>query len=210
MGSVTRKPRRSRIRRREDIQARMLASVEELLGAGENLTRLSVERLTAAAGVPRSTFYVYFADKGELLISWLGQITHELEDAAAAWWRLDGSSERPDLRAALAAIVHAYQPHGVLMGAVYDAASYDDELRAEIDTITARNSGGLRRHIVAGQRGGWVDTDLPARETAGWLMCMAARGQHKLVADADPDDTEVYIDALTDIVWNSLYAPTRG
>jgi hypothetical protein len=98
------------------------------------------------------------------------------------------------------------------MRELYAAAAYDPVLREQVDTVTSRNINGLRRHIVAGQRDGWVCPELPAEETAGWLMCMAARGQHKLVAEASEADAEQQITGLADIVWYTLYAfaPARA
>src|SRR5882724_12410734 len=107
MPSVTRKTQASRAERRDLIKARLLAAVESLLAEGESFTELSVERLVSLAGVSRSTFYVYFEDKGELIRAWLTEIISELDVAAQEWWSL-GTGGEPnstvswkDLRAAL-------------------------------------------------------------------------------------------------------------
>ena len=211
MSSVTRKPRSLRARRREEIRDRMLAAVEGLLADGGNLTHLPMGQLTSAAEVPRSTFYLHFEDKSQLFSAWLEEIAGRLETVGEQWWKLDGGSGRDDVRAALASLVNAYRPHAVLMRELYAASAYDPVLRGQVDTVTTRNIHGLRRHIVAGQRAGWVCPELPAEETAGWLMCMAARGQHKLVAGASDEEVEELTAGLADIVWYSLYAsaPSR-
>src|SRR4051794_34010288 len=67
MPSVTRKSQSSRAERRDNIRRRLLAVLENLLDKGENFTEVSVERLVSEAGISRSTFYVYFEDKGDLL-----------------------------------------------------------------------------------------------------------------------------------------------
>src|SRR5215213_1715600 len=86
MPSVTRKSQSSRAERRDEIRRRLLAVVENLLDKGENFTEVSVERLVSEAGISRSTFYVYFEDKGDLLLGWFNDITAELANAAGAWW----------------------------------------------------------------------------------------------------------------------------
>jgi AcrR family transcriptional regulator len=212
MPSVTRKSHGNRAKRRDDVRRRLLAVVEELLTAGESYAEISVERLVSEAKLSRSTFYVYFEDKGDLLRAWFEQVIEELDAAAGAWWKLDGTATPADLRAALAQIVNTYRPHTTLMAALYDMSSYDSTVREEVATMMSRNSGGLRRHIQRGQKQGWIDPDLLPAETAAWLTWMAERGQHQMVRLADDAEVEKLIDAYADVVWNSLYAfaPARN
>ena len=209
MPSITRKAQSSRAQRRDDIRAKLLAAVEQMLGDGESFTELSVERLVAQAGVARSTFYVYFEDKGELLRAWLEDITDSLDDSAKDWWGLDGRAGRDDLRKALSSIVLTYRPHTNLMAAAFDAAAYDPAVREAAMALMTHNAAGLRKHIKAGQRDGFVDATLPAAEVAQWLTWMAERGLHQLVRGANDATVETLIDAYTAIVWNTLYAPCR-
>jgi TetR/AcrR family transcriptional regulator, ethionamide resistance regulator len=210
MPSVTRKTQASRAERRDLIKARLLAAVESLLAEGENFTELSVERLVSLAGVSRSTFYVYFEDKGELIRAWLTEINSELDVAAQRWWSLGGEGQGAvswdDVRAALNRVVLVYRPHTTLMAAAFDAAAYDPAVRDQVDTMMQRNIAGLRKHIRAGQASGSVDAALPAAQTAAWLTWMAERGLHRLIRDARDDELARLVDAYTSIVWNTLYA----
>ena len=212
MPSVTRRSRGNRAQRRADVRARLLAIVEQLLASGDSFASISVERLVSEASISRSTFYVYFEDKGDLLRAWFAQVLEELEDAAESWWKLDGDATAADLHTALAEIVHAYRPHTTLMAAVFDTAAYDATVRDEVSTMMARNCAGLRTHIKRGQEEGWIDPNLLAAETAEWLTWMAERGQHQMVRGADDAETERLIDAYAAIVWNTLYAfaPSRA
>ncbi|GAA0606020.1 TetR/AcrR family transcriptional regulator [Sporichthya brevicatena] len=210
MPSITRKAQSSRAQRRDDIRAKLLTAVEQMLAEGESFTELSVERLVAQAGVARSTFYVYFEDKGELLRAWLEDITDSLDDSATDWWGLDATADRDDLRKALSSIVLTYRPHTNLMAAAFDAAAYDPAVREAAMGLIAHNTAGLRKHIKVGQREGFVDPNLPAAEVAEWLTWMAERGLHQLVRGAPDATVEALIDAYTAIVWNTLYAPCKG
>jgi len=209
MPSVTRKSQSSRAARRDEIRNRLLGVVERLLEDGESYTELSVERLVGEAKMSRSTFYVYFEDKGDLLSAWFGEITEEIENAARDWWALDADATRDDLRAALSKIVKTYKPHTTLMAAVYDAAAYDPGVRELVEGMMNWNVAGLRNHIRAGQKAGFIDPDLLPQQTAAWLQWMAERGLHQLVRNATPAEVERLIDAYTSIVWNTLYAPAR-
>jgi AcrR family transcriptional regulator len=210
MASVTRKTQASRAERRDLIKARLLAAVESLLAEGENFTELSVERLVSLAGVSRSTFYVYFEDKGELIRAWLTEIISELDVAAQGWWSLGGgqggTGSWDELRVALNRVVLVYRPHTTLMAAAFDAAAYDPAVRDQVDAMMQRNIAGLRKHIRTGQAGGSVDAALPAAQTAAWLTWMAERGLHRLVRDAPDDELARLVDAYKSIVWNTLYA----
>lgn len=209
MPSITRKASGTRAQRRDEIRSKMLTAVEEMLAEGESFTELSVERLVARAGVARSTFYVYFEDKGELLRGWLEDITGELDAVAKRWWSLDADASRDDLRGALAAVLGVYRPHTPLMAAAFDAAAYDPAVRETVMTLMTFNTAGLRKHIKAGQRDGFVDPDLQANEVALWLTWMAERGLHQLVRGADDATFDRLLDAYTTIIWNTLYAPCR-
>ncbi|MGQ0466492.1 MAG: TetR/AcrR family transcriptional regulator [Sporichthyaceae bacterium] len=206
MPSITRKAGSTRAQRRDDIRAKLLGAIEQMLGEGESFTELSVERLVAAAGVARSTFYVYFEDKGELLRAWLEDITGELDTSAKGWWKLDEQAKYDDLRAALSAIVETYRPHTNLMAAAFDAAAYDAGVREATQGLMTHNAAGLRKHIRTGQQKGFVDPYLPPAEVAQWLTWMAERGFHQLVRGADDGVVEALIDGYTAIVWNTLYA----
>src|SRR5919109_2975176 len=108
MPSVTRRPQSSRAARREAIRDRLLEVIQTLLDEGESFTEISVERMVQAAGMSRSTFYVYFEDKGDLLRAWFGEIEAEIAEAVTGWWEIDGSATREDLRGALERVVLVY------------------------------------------------------------------------------------------------------
>jgi AcrR family transcriptional regulator len=209
MPSLTRKSQTSRAQRRDEIRNRLLKAVERMLGEGESYTEVSVERMVSEAKISRSTFYVYFEDKGDLLRAWFGEINQELAESAAKWWDLEADAKRDDLRAALGGIVNTYRPHTSLMAALYDAAAYDTGVRELVDDMVGANTAGLRKHIKAGQKAGFIDDQLPPEQTAEWLTLMAERGLHQLVRTASAGELEKLIDAYTGIVWNTLYAPTR-
>ncbi|HYF24113.1 MAG TPA: TetR/AcrR family transcriptional regulator [Baekduia sp.] len=196
-----------RARRRLQIRGQLIAVVEELLDQGESFADLSVERLAQAAGMSRSTFYLYFEDKNDLLRSWFSSVSDEIGEAVTAWWALGPDVARDDVRAALAELVGTYRPHVTLMAATYDAAAYDPALRELTDGLVDSSAAGLRKHIRRGQQAGFVDAGLRPVETAGWLTWMAERGLHRLVRGASDAEVERLIDGYADIVFKTLYVP---
>lgn len=191
--------------RQEAIRERLLAAVEEVTAGGDSLGDVSVERLAKAAGISRATFYIYFADKGDLLKAWFEQIVDVLMDAAGAWWQLDAEATPEDLRAALAGIVATYRPHATLIAAVYDEAAYDPAVREQVARLVHGGIAGLQAHIERGQRDGFIDPGLLAPETAAWLGWMVERGLRNIAGPAPEGEVDALIDANADVVWHTLY-----
>jgi TetR/AcrR family transcriptional regulator, ethionamide resistance regulator len=209
MPSITRTNQSSRAQRREEIRDRLGAAAEQLMADGESYTELSVERIVREAGISRATFYVYFEDKGDLLRALAVEFIERMIGAAAAWWSLRSDATRTDLRAAMRAIIDAYQPHKVVMAAVVEVASYDAGLRELFGDLLNQTIGGVAQHIATGQVEGYIEAGLDPERTAAWLTWMAERGLYQLVAPATPATIEKLLDAMTDITWNTLYASTR-
>jgi AcrR family transcriptional regulator len=210
MASVTRKPHGDRAARRGEIGRRLLIAVEELLADGESFTEVSVERLVTEAELSRSTFYVYFEDKGDLLQALTADVMTEVIDAARAWWELPPDAQRADLEAAMRGIVSVYRGHMTLMAAVVEAASYDARVRERFGELIQLARRELASHIADGQRRGFVRPDLDAAPVAGWLTWMAERGLYQLVRFADDEATVARLTvALSAIVWNTLYEGAR-
>jgi AcrR family transcriptional regulator len=208
---MTPPPQRERVPRsdrRAAVGNRLLVAAERMLAEGEPYAEISVERLSREAHLTRTTFYVYFEDKADLLHAWLEAIEAEIGTGSTGWWELTRDLQRTDLRTVLHRILSAYRPHLHLMAAVYDAALFDRALDLGLQAIVQRAADGLQRHIERGQREGWIDPHLMPTETASWLAWMMQRAQRRL-RSADDTDFEREVDAYTDIMWNVLYAPTR-
>ena len=93
-----RKVRVSRATRREEIALRLFAAAERLLDEGTSFASISVEQLITGAEIARSTFYVYFEDKGALVLELADRVTRQVGEAASAWFKLQPGATRDDLR----------------------------------------------------------------------------------------------------------------
>lgn len=209
--SVTRRSSSTRSARRARAVAVLLDVVESLLDAGETYTELSVERLITGAEISRSTFYVYFEDKGALLLALAEDVVTQLTDTAQAWWTLPADATQEDVEETLGAIIEVYRKHSSIWGALVDASSYDPKVRESFTQVVDLAAKDLARHIREGQRRGSVRAGLDPRRTAQWLTWMTERGHHQLVAGATPAEVKKLCKAQAAIVWYTLYegAPTR-
>lgn len=191
--------------RRERIAQRFLDSVKELLDAGESYTEISVERLVERAGISRATFYVYFDDKGALLSALAADVSAELRDEALGWGGMPVDAARGDVRRLMDGFVALYRRHGALLAAVAEASRYDDTIRGEFHALISAGVEGLAQHIERDQELGYVRREIGAERTALWLTWMMERGLYQCARDADAAELERLTDALTTVLWNTLY-----
>jgi AcrR family transcriptional regulator len=190
------------------IAHRVLPAVERLLGHA-TYAEISVEQIAEEAGISRSSFYNYFEDKGDLLRVLTEDVVGELIEAARAWWDLPASASKAEVRAALSGLVDVYRRHELLMAAVVETTTYDDRVRERFGAMMRTAADGVATHIRAGQKDGVVHPDLDAERVAAWLTWMTERGLLTLVAGSDAAAGTRLLDALTEIVWNTLYEGMR-
>ena len=209
MASVTRRKRRGRAQTREPAKERLLTTVERLLSDGESFTELSVERLIQEASISRSTFYLHFADKGELLRALSTDIAEDLAAATSVCWDLPPQATRQDVTRGLEHLVQTYLPHANLLAAVVEAAGYDSVVRDHWGKLMEQTIADASAHLRRGQRQGSIREDVRPDETAQWLIWMIERGMHQLVRLAPPVEVRDLIEELTDIIWCRLYEPRR-
>jgi AcrR family transcriptional regulator len=113
--------------KRAAIQAAVLEATEALLAEGVSFADLGIEKIATRAGISRTAFYFYFADKRELLMRLTEEVNALLFEQADAWF---SSEEDPEgeLRAALANIAMLYDEHSVLLRAIVEVSTYDEEV----------------------------------------------------------------------------------
>lgn len=138
--------------RRAVVEAQILAATERLLAAGESFTELGVQRLAAEAGVARSTFYLHFRDKTELLL----KLTATL--AGPAFALVDAAPPevgREGMVQAMGEVIRYYRDRRHLLAAVLEVTAYDPAVRAtweaELRLFTDRAAGWLRSEQAAGR-----------------------------------------------------------
>lgn len=204
MSSVTRKPRSTRQRRRAEIEQQLLEATERLMADGFSFTELSVDRLAAAAGISRATFYIYFEDKRQLLLKLTRQVFAELSEAANLWWAVAERRDPDDGRRAIREIIAAYRRHQAVITAANEMATYDaavaETYRDLIDDVAAKGKLAIERAIASG-----MAPAVHSFETANALTWMVERVCHQVVRYAPPEDDPRMAEALTEIVWRAWY-----
>lgn len=203
MASITRRQRAQPTEsRRPAIEAKLLEATERLLSDGTPYTELSIQQLCSEAGIARSTFYVYFRDKGDLVVRLADEMVAQLAGAASAWWQ--PGADRADVLAATTALIRLYQRHGALLAALIETAAYDPELRAMQEQMVERYAKPLEE-LIEHEHDEESVRDLHPRETVSSLAWMVQGACYHLGREAGPEEIERLAEALTAIVWHALF-----
>lgn len=186
-----------------DVVTRLRAGAERLLEQGQTYAEIQVDALVKEAGVAKSTFYVHFQDKNDLLRVLGGQVMQDLVDFDGAWWALPPDATKEQTHAALTLMYEAYGAHGALMAAIVEAAIYDREMKQQFETLMAGAIDATAAYLREGQRAGTVPSHLDAERTAFWLTWMLERGFNRLLPGRTGAARERSLQAMTHIIWST-------
>ena len=170
---------------------------------GTSFADLSVERLSRRSGISRASFYLYFEDKSELVRGWHHALDLRLEGILAEWWEASPPANELISRV-MSDLAATYADEQLVVNAIQDMTPNDPLLRGALDDTFQRQTAALRKHLVRGQRAGWVDANLVAATTAPWLIAMLDRVMQQVVAREEVDSALVETGA--DIIRNALYS----
>lgn len=203
MPSVTRRGKNGRARR-GTVEQHVFEAVERLLAGGETYTALGIQRIADEAGIARSSFYLNFADKSDLLIRLADAATDDLFGVAERRLAEPDVLTEEALRDTFLSVVSEYRRHASALGAMNEVAAYDAEVasfwRAKVD----RFGDALRERLHRDREAGRVAADLDVDFTAHWIVWGSERSvaQH-LAAGATEDDRLAA--AVSRSVWWTMY-----
>jgi AcrR family transcriptional regulator len=190
--------------KRQAVEAAVLQAMEELLAEGAAYATLSVERIAKRAGISRTAFYFYFADKRELLMRLASKLSDELYHEADAWW--SGAGDGPQqLTTALGKIAALYRAHGPLVRAVVEMSTYDDVVGAFWRTLVERFVSASAQRIASEIDVGRADATLNPEATAFALVWMGERVLYEMLAQDGPVPDDELVRALARIWIATVY-----
>jgi AcrR family transcriptional regulator len=206
MTSVTRRMRAHVPASKTGVEESLLGAMERLLASGQSFTSVSVEQLANEAGIARSTFYLHFRDKGDLVQRLMSQVTREILTAAGSWFDKPEIAERSDLQDALRQIVAVYNRHRAVMRAMTETAAYDANVARLYSGMMDNLVGESRRTLERIRRAGRAHPGMTP-EVGDVLTWMVEHACYQLLGGKTQAETERMITSLTHIVWNAIYAP---
>ncbi|NMO55895.1 TetR/AcrR family transcriptional regulator [Actinoplanes sp. TBRC 11911] len=160
MSSNVRRPYDPAVRRAAVVAA-VMAATERLLAGGVSFTELGIKQIAAEVGLARSTFYLYFSSKTELVLR-LVEALH-----SPNWESSEGTPV--DLEAITEAYrtgIAFFRERKLVLAAVLEAAAYDPEVGAAWEgyrrKFVQREVGLLRAEQAAGRTPAEVDAQAAA------------------------------------------------
>ncbi|MBA2949650.1 TetR/AcrR family transcriptional regulator [Streptomyces himalayensis] len=203
MASTTRR-RSSAADRRSALERRILSVIEELLSGGVTYTELSVEQIAHAAGISRSTFYLYFRDKVDVLLRLSGSLKTESHAIASSWRPCGPGGGLDGLARTYELILRHYRKHAALLSAINEVAAYDPAVReawtADQDRFVDHVVTVLKEEQQAGRTPADIDPELAAR------VIVQGGGQviAQQVSGSDGDDAALARE-LANGYWYGVY-----
>jgi TetR/AcrR family transcriptional regulator, ethionamide resistance regulator len=208
MPSVTRS-RRNGVERREAIENALLQATENLLAEGWSYTELPVQRIAEEAGIARSTFYVHFVDKGQLIARLADRIYDEIFAASFRWFAGDHRDGPDALAETLEVLIALHRRHFPVLQAVTEAASYEPTVgkayRSRIYTFAA----GMRARLEAARDAGQLNADVDLPVTAEIMCWMAERVINQHILERPESEDPALARSLARAQWLLMYGDAR-
>jgi AcrR family transcriptional regulator len=190
--------------KRRATEADVLRATAALLAEGASYANLGVERIATRAGISRTAFYFYFADKRDLLMRLASEAAEQLYREADTWW--SGSGDGPaQIAEALGKIAALYRAHGPLVCAIVEVSTYDPEVGAVWRGLVGRFVTASAERIEAEQAAGRADRGLDPAATAFALVWMTERSFHQMLVQEDPLPTDELVAALARVWSGAVY-----
>jgi AcrR family transcriptional regulator len=206
--SITR-PRRN-AERREEIEQNLLRAVEALLAEGWSFTELSVQRIAEEAGIPRSTFYLHFPDKAQLLMRLTGRVYDEVFGETLAWWTGDHRDGPDGMTRALEGVITRYRLHFPVLRAVTEVAGYEPAVGAFYRSRILEFAAGMEARLRLAHEAGQLrpDVDIPATTQ---IMCWSTERSITEHILGDPEGARDHrlAEALARVQWLTMYGDAR-
>ena len=189
---------------RSAVKARLLAAAQRLLAQGVNFTELGVQRIAAEAKVARSSFYVHFKDKSEVLLLLAAALNQKSFDLVSQW-QADQDAGCESLTRLYEDILVLYRENGAVLAAINEVAAYDPAVHsfwtAQLDRFCAAAAEHLRRYRSATAWARNVNPAVAAKVIVfGGFSVLA---QH--VAEGDSSEDAVAARELALTYWHGAF-----
>lgn len=162
----------------------------------------SIGDIAGAAGTSRSTFYLHFNSKVDIVHELMADVEPEAVEIFARLGKMENVS-RESLYATIAEFVDFYIQHRTAMRTIEDAIAIDRGVEAVYQPGVSRLAEGLARHLGSGPDG---ERDY-ARLRASLLIVQLERFCFMWIVRGGWDlDREQTISSIADIWWREIRA----
>jgi TetR/AcrR family transcriptional regulator, ethionamide resistance regulator len=200
--TISRRGQRAATRRQGDRREQAIIEATRALLADVPFSDLTIAQIAAAAGVSRSSFYFYFADKAQILLLLYGDVLEEMSAELERWFTDPAKHAKPWSHASIDAAVTVALRNTNVVCAALDSRGADREIDRTWSTYFDRAVERCTLLIERERAAGLASSTGPsAHALARALMHMTLHSIHELLrAGASAADAEELIDTLT-ILW---------
>lgn len=191
------KPVGASSKRREEVESEVLAACERLLEI-KPFAQISIEDLAGEAGIQRTAFYFYFANKVKVLTRLVETVANELYEVASTWLTTAEGSQA-DLKHGIGEIVQIFSERRTLFRAAVEVSTYVPELGDFWRRLVGRFISATEKRIAADQQIGSVRPELDPLRTAEALTWMAERYCYQYLAAGEARDPQELTTTLAQI-----------
>lgn len=185
----------------------MLAAMERLVEQGQNFATLTVEQLAREAGIARATFYLHFADKGELVAQLMGRLTQEIVGSAGDWFEAKGQSGPQTVKQALTGIISTFRKHHAILAAVEATKAHDETVARLHGEMMAKLCERSRRAVAAVKQG-VPEGDVPWNMLADALTWSVEQYCAQVAGQYDAAQLNALINTFSHICNSAIFSPT--
>ncbi|MEV6181067.1 TetR/AcrR family transcriptional regulator [Streptomyces sp. NPDC052015] len=204
MASTTRRPS-SASDRRAVLEQRILSVIDGLLREGMTYTELSVEQIAQAAGISRSTFYLYFRDKVDVLLCLSGALKRDSYAIAAAWRPTGPDGGLDGLARTYELILKHYRKYTTLLSAINEVAAYDPAVREAWDAYQGQFVDNLITIMEEEQKAGRMAADIDPVLAAKIVVRGGGQVIARQVAGSEGTDDADVARELALSYWYGIY-----
>lgn len=189
--------------KRAAIEAALLGATETLLSEGASFADLGVERIATQAGITRTAFYFYYADKRELLMALTADVNELLLEQANLWWSGEGEPA-VRLERALTNVARLFGEHAVLLKALGEVAAYDEQVAEHWQRLIGQFLEATEEQIREQQAVGLATCSNPSATAFALTWMTEGVLSQQILQQGLPADPQL-IDALVEIWVRGVY-----
>jgi AcrR family transcriptional regulator len=200
--ATSRRGQREAKPRQGDRREQAILDATRALLADTPLSDLTIEQIATAAGVSRSSFYFYFADKAQILLVLYSDVLEEMSGELERWFADPAKHAEPWSRASITAAVTVARSNANVVCAALDSRGAHPEIDQAwsiyFDRAVERCTLLIERERAAGLA---PSTGPSAQALARALMHMTLHSIDELLrAGAGAAEAQELIETLT-VLW---------
>ncbi len=194
----------TREQKRQKKANELLEASKRLLDKGLAISELTVDNLRTEAGMARSTFYVYFEDKTDLIRVLMNQLFNETLEPVEHWWNIVERGCRQELNDTLHEAGKALYEHRSTYRLIEESAHSAPHLKETINQYHNTTIALAQQAVEKAKAQAIIRDDVTPEmvESLHWMVNAVLTGQS--VTD-DKESLERYSASLTEIMWRTLF-----